>query len=35
MTDGEMNPQHEEQEFDFSYLFEDGQDAKTEPERGG
>ena len=35
MTGAEMSFQHEEQEFDFSYLFEDSECDQSEPERGG
>ena len=31
----EMSSQHEEQEFDFSYMFEYSQDVQKEPETGG
>lgn len=34
ITGAKMNFQQEEQEFDFSYLFEDGQSVKDEAERG-
>ncbi len=30
-----MSFQHEEQEFDFSYVFEYNQDVQNEPEKGG
>lgn len=30
-----MSFQHDEQEFDFSYVFEYGQGVQKEPERGG
>lgn len=30
-----MSFQHEEQEFDFSYVFEYSQDVQKEPETGG
>ncbi|XP_072250880.1 nuclear factor of activated T-cells, cytoplasmic 1-like isoform X2 [Leuresthes tenuis] len=33
MTGAEMSFQHEEQEFDFSYLFEDSECDQSEPER--
>lgn len=30
-----MSFQHDEQEFDFSYMFEYNQDVQSEPETGG